>query len=126
MSESSNQPVQKRVTISSKRQFTIPQKFFTDLGFGKDAICTMGDGFMIIQPVNENQEAELSEKILADLIAEGWSGTDLLNEFKRRRSGEAPSKALGSMFTEAQTKPQEIPEDDEFLPFFDESFDADD
>ena len=37
-------PTQKRVKITSKRQFTIPQKFFIDLGFDKDAICTMGDG----------------------------------------------------------------------------------
>lgn len=46
-------PEQKRVSISSKRQFIIPQKFYSELGFGTEAICTMGEGILIIQPVFE-------------------------------------------------------------------------
>ena len=79
-------PTQKRVTISSKRQFTIPQKFYIDLGFDKDAICTMGDGFLVIQPVKSDINDEFSEELLADLIVEGYSGEDLLIEFKKRRA----------------------------------------
>ena len=37
-------PEQKRVTITTKRQFTIPQKYYTDLGFDREAICIKGDG----------------------------------------------------------------------------------
>ena len=40
-------PEQKRVTITSKRQFTIPQKFYTELGFDREAICTIGNGMLI-------------------------------------------------------------------------------
>ena len=36
-------PEQKRVTITTKRQFTIPQKYYTDLGFDREAICIKGD-----------------------------------------------------------------------------------
>ena len=40
-------PEHKRVTITSKRQFTIPQKFYTDLGFDKEAVCIKGEDFLI-------------------------------------------------------------------------------
>ena len=82
---------QKRVTITSKRQFTIPQKFFSELGFGKEAICTMGDGMLIIEPADPQSVEEFSEQILADLIAEGYSGDELLIEFKSRRKKIRPA-----------------------------------
>ena len=83
-------PVQKRVTITSKRQFTIPQKFFVDLGFDKKAVCTMCDGFLIIQPDHNASEGEFAEQILAELIVEGFSGQELLDEFKKRQSKIRP------------------------------------
>ena len=87
MSKDSNLlPNQKKVTITSKRQFTIPQEFYTQLGFESKAICTMGDGFLVIQPVKSDLNGEFSEEILADLIVEGYSGEELLIEFKKRRS----------------------------------------
>ena len=78
-------PEQKRVTISSKRQFTIPQKFFTELGFDREAVCTMGDGMLIIEPAREASGGEFAEQILSDLIAEGYNGQELLSEFKARQ-----------------------------------------
>lgn len=33
----------KRVTISVKRQFTIPQKYYESLGFETDAECILQD-----------------------------------------------------------------------------------
>ena len=83
-------PTQKRVTITSKRQFTIPQKFYVDLGFVKDAICTMGDGFLVIQPAKNVDSGEFAEQILAELIVEGFSGQELSNEFKKRQSKIRP------------------------------------
>ena len=82
---------QKRVTISSKRQFTIPQKFYSALGFDKDAICTMGDGMLIIQPVDQAPSGEFAEEILAELVNEGLSGQKLLEEFKIRQAKVKPS-----------------------------------
>lgn len=84
-------PEQKRVTISSKRQFTIPQKFFTELGFDREAICTLGEGMLIIEPVRPENGGEFAEQILSDLIAEGYSGQELLSEFKARQSKVRPA-----------------------------------
>ena len=78
---------QKRVTITSKRQFTIPQKFYEALDFGRDALCTLGQGMLIIQPAPPSTGGgEFAEQILADLIAEGYTGQDLLDEFKTRQA----------------------------------------
>lgn len=84
-------PEQKRVTISSKRQFTIPQKFYAKLGFEKEAVCTLGEGMLIIEPARSENNGELDEQILSDLIAEGFSGQELLIEFKMRRSKIRPA-----------------------------------
>lgn len=84
-------PEQRHVTITSKRQFTIPQKFYTELGFDRDAICTMGDGILIIEPASRTSGNEFAEEILADLIKEGYSGDSLLEEFKIRQSKIRPA-----------------------------------
>ncbi len=84
-------PQQKRVTISSKRQFTIPQKFFSELGFDREAICTLGDGKLIIEPARPLGDGLFAEQILADLIAEGYNGVELLAEFKKRQTKVRPA-----------------------------------
>ena len=85
-------PEQKRVSISSKRQFTIPQKFYAELGFDREAVCTMGEGMLIIQPASHvSGGGEFAEQILKDLIAEGFSGQELLDEFKTRQRKVRPA-----------------------------------
>ena len=84
-------PERKHVTISSKRQFTIPQKFYTELGFQRDAICTMGDGILIIEPDRSANGHEFAEQILEELINEGFEGKRLLDEFKTRQSKVRPA-----------------------------------
>ena len=91
MSASATMPEQKRVTISSKRQFTIPQNFFTELGFDREAVCTLGDGILIIEPARPESGGEFAEQILSDLIAEGYSGQELLIEFRSRQSQLRPA-----------------------------------
>jgi len=88
----SKMPEQKRVMITSKRQFTIPQKFYTELGFDREAVCTMGDGMLIIQPATHvSGGGEFAEQILSELIAKGFSGQELLNEFKTRQAKVRPA-----------------------------------
>ncbi len=85
-------PEQKRVTITSKRQFTIPQKFYTELGFGREAVCTLGNGMLIIQPAAYvSSGGEFAEQILSDLIEEGFAGQELLDEFKTRQAKVRPA-----------------------------------
>ena len=95
---------QKRVTITSKRQFTIPQRFYTELGFDREAICTMVNGVLIIEPISHVSGGEFSEQILADLIAEGYSGQELLTEFKTRQAKVRP--AVEAMLEAAKTAAQ--------------------
>ena len=90
----------KRVTITSKRQFTIPQKFYTELGFDREAVCLIQNGALIIKPVRHAPDCEFAEHILADLIAEGFSGDSLLAEFKIRQAKVRP--AVEAMLKQAK------------------------
>lgn len=64
----------KVLSISSKRQITIPQKFYQTLGFGNEAECIVHGNELIIRPVKTVSGGEFAEQILAELIDEGLSG----------------------------------------------------
>ena len=80
----------KRIKISSKRQITIPQQYFDYLGFGKEAECILKDGELIIKPV-KNNGGEFAQEILADLLAQGYAGDELLAQFKAAQSKVRPA-----------------------------------
>ena len=71
----------KIISISSKRQITIPQKYFEVLGFDGEAECILQNGGIFLRPARMDGN-ESAEQILADLIEEGYSGTELLARFK--------------------------------------------
>ena len=89
----------KKVSISSKCQITIPQKFFTLLGFNTEAECIMRGNELILRPVKENTSGEFAEQILADLIRQGYSGEELLEKFKQAQRKIRP--AVEVMLAEA-------------------------
>lgn len=89
----------KIVSISSKRQITIPQKFFSMLGFTNEAECIVRGNELVIRPVRSNSGGEFAEQILADLIAQGLSGNELLKEFKCAQAKVRPS--VEAMIAEA-------------------------
>lgn len=89
----------KKVSISSKRQITIPQKFFTLLGFNTEAECIMRGNELVLLPVKENTSGEFAEQILADLIRQGYSGEELLEKFKQTQRKIRP--AVEAMLAEA-------------------------
>ena len=89
----------KKVSISSKRQITIPQKFFTLLGFNTEAECIMRGTELVLRPVKENTSGEFAEQILADLIRQGYSGEELLEKFKQTQRKIRP--AVEAMLAEA-------------------------
>lgn len=90
----------KQVTITSKRQFTIPQKFFTELGFDRSAVCYVSDGKLIIEPVTPISGGEFAEQILKELIDEGYNGNELLSEFRIRQAKVRP--AVEAMLEDAK------------------------
>ena len=50
----------KKVSISAKRQITIPQKFFAMLGF--EAECMVRGNELVIRPVKTNIRGDLPQK----------------------------------------------------------------
>lgn len=90
----------KIISISSKRQITIPQKFFDLLGFESEAECIVRQNELIIRPARVNSGGEFAEQILADLISQGLSGEELLTEFKAVQAKIRP--AVEAMLAEAK------------------------
>lgn len=90
----------KKVSISAKRQITIPQKFFTMLGFDAEAECMVRGNELVIRPAKTNTGGEFAEQILADLISQGYSGTELLERFKQAQKEVRP--AVEAMLAEAE------------------------
>lgn len=80
----------KRISISSKRQITIPQKFYDELGFDNEAECVLQDGELILRPVG-NSSGEFAEQILADLLNQGYTGDELLEQFKSAQRQVRPA-----------------------------------
>ncbi|MDR2903288.1 MAG: AbrB/MazE/SpoVT family DNA-binding domain-containing protein [Clostridiales bacterium] len=81
----------KIISVSVKRQLTIPQKYFDALGFDNEAECILQDGYLLIRPVRDTGGGEFSEQILADLISQGYHGSDLLEKFKEQSRGIRPA-----------------------------------
>lgn len=90
----------KKVSISSKRQITIPQKFFSMLGFDTEAECILRGNELVIRPVKTDSSGEFDEFILADLISQGYTGNELLEAFKAERKKIRP--AVEKMLEEAE------------------------
>ena len=90
----------KIVSISSKRQITIPKKFFAALGFTDEAECVVRGNELVIRPARVSAGGEFAEHILAELIAEGLSGNELLTKFKAKQAKIRP--AVEAMIKEAE------------------------
>ncbi|MDE6221244.1 MAG: AbrB/MazE/SpoVT family DNA-binding domain-containing protein [Lachnospiraceae bacterium] len=90
----------KKISISAKRQITIPQKFFTMLGFDAEAECMVRGNELVIRPAKANTGGEFAEQILADLISQGYSGMELLDRFKKAQKEVHP--AVEAMLAEAE------------------------
>lgn len=109
--------LKKRISVSQKRQITIPIEFYNSLGIDKEVECYVQNNTIVIRPVQESG-GEFDEQILADLISQGLSGQELLNKFMETRrqirpaverlldearlaaQGEAPSNTYEDVFSQ--------------------------
>jgi len=91
----------KIISVSNKRQVTIPKKYFEALGFSSEAECILQKNSIIIRPVCVNTGSEFSEQILADLISQGFSGQELLDKFKELSNKVTP--AMKKLISEADS-----------------------
>ena len=94
----------KIIRVSDKRQITIPNEYYQQLGFEKEAVCYIDENSIVIKPIARSG-GEFSEFILADLIKEGYEGESLLDEFIRRQAQVRP--AIEVMIREAEKAAQD-------------------
>lgn len=105
----------KIISVSPKRQITIPLKFFKQLGLENEVECFVQDNSLVIRPIRSDQ-SEFAVEILKDLIAQGYSGDELVRRFEvesknikraisimieeseRIASGETPAASFDDVF----------------------------
>lgn len=83
----------KRITITGKRQLTIPQKYFEALGFESEAECILRDDGVLIRPLHSSV-SDFSEVVLADLVSQGLTGQELLEGFREQTRKLRPAVEL--------------------------------
>lgn len=88
----------RRISISSKRQITIPAKYFEALELNKELDCIYSGNMLILTPVR-SEDSPFAEEILKDLIDQGYSGDKLMSEFTKMNRNIRP--AVEKMVEEA-------------------------
>ncbi len=88
----------KKISVSAKRQMTIPKQFYDELQIADEVTCQVIDGALVIKPVPE--PLDFSEFILNDLVKEGYEGEELVKEFTYRKS--QINEALHKMVEDAK------------------------
>lgn len=112
----------KIIHISPKRQITIPQAFFTKLGFSDQVECTLRGNELVLRPARVSAGGEFAEQILADLIAEGLSGEELLQRFKEEQAKVRP--AVEAMIAQAEDAAHGLGEYESYDDIFNAGEDA--
>ena len=74
----------KIINVTGKRQVTIPLKFYGKLQFGKEVECVLTDGAIVIRPLSTTDD-NFTMEILKDLVSQGYSGNDLIEQFSEQR-----------------------------------------
>ncbi|MGN7454377.1 AbrB/MazE/SpoVT family DNA-binding domain-containing protein [Paenibacillus pasadenensis] len=91
----------KRARVSPKRQVTIPQKLFEQAGIQDEVEFSIKGSHIIIRPVREQAGNDYyADLILADLIQEGYVGSELLSKFREKQ--QALKAAVKTMISESQ------------------------
>ena len=88
----------KIIRVSKKRQITIPLQFYKHLNLGGEVECSLEDGAIVIRPLHR-EPSEFSVEILKDLVSQGYSGDELVKQFKIQSRNI--KKAVTNMLEEA-------------------------
>ena len=72
----------KIIRVSKKRQITIPLEYFEDLDLGAEVECSLENASIVIRPLLRHVSDEFSVDILKELVAKGFSGDELIRQFK--------------------------------------------
>lgn len=90
--------MRKIISVSKKRQITIPLQFYKHLNLGSEVECSLEDGAIVIRPLHR-ETSEFSVAILKDLVAQGYSGDQLIKQFEKQSKNI--KKAVAKMLEEA-------------------------
>ena len=88
----------KTISVSKKRQITIPLQFYKHLNLDNEVECTLKDGAIVIRPIHRGT-TEFSVEILKDLIEQGYSDDELVEQFELQNRNI--KKAVHNMFEES-------------------------
>ncbi len=72
------------IKISSKRQITIPAKYYEAAGFGEYALCTLTDQGILLQPLDVDDE-DVTVDILRSLVKQGFEGEELIERYQETK-----------------------------------------
>ncbi|MDK2919005.1 MAG: hypothetical protein PWQ37_1738 [Candidatus Petromonas sp.] len=88
----------KVISVSKKRQITIPLQFYKHLNIKSEVECSLEDGAIVIRPFHR-EPSEFSVEILKDLVSQGYSGDELIKRFEA--ASKNIKKAIANMLEEA-------------------------
>jgi len=80
----------KTLPVSSKRQITIPLKFFKALNLESEVECVFTGEEIIIRP-SLKESGYFAQEILNELIDKGYQGEELKKEFARLSKAVKPA-----------------------------------
>ena len=109
----------KIISVSRKRQITIPLQFYNQLDLGSEVECLLEDGKIIIQPLLRESNG-FSVEILRDLVSQGYSGDELVKQF------ETQSKNIKRAVTNILEEADAIAAGEKPAASFEEIFDSED
>ncbi|KXG76724.1 AbrB/MazE/SpoVT family DNA-binding domain-containing protein [Thermotalea metallivorans] len=95
----------KKISVSAKRQITIPIDFYQKLGIEKEVECFLEGDCLIIRAVRPTG-GEFATEILEDLISQGYEGNELLERFKEMNKKVRP--AVEKLLAEANAAAQNL------------------
>lgn len=88
----------KIISVTGKRQVTIPLKFYEQLNFGKEVECFLTEDSIVLRPFSHSDDSFTME-ILRDLVSQGLQGDELLAKFAELHQNI--KKAVEIMIVEA-------------------------
>ena len=109
----------KIISVSKKRQITIPLQFYKHLDLESEVECSLEDGSIVIRPLHR-EPSEFSVEILKDLVSKGYSGGDLIKRF------EAESKNVKRAVTNILEEADAIAAGEKPAATFDDIFGSED
>lgn|GEM_PF-6177697 len=93
----------RRMKISSQLQIRIPADLYERYGFGSEAIVVPTEAGIELRPVAD--AADRGADLLQQLLDEGKSGEELVEEFRKRAKDDNPAVSYGAVdFPDSEAK----------------------